>query len=414
MSDWKNFLTPLRAASEHGVTGMPGAVMISFASRYLEPLETIRYRIQYDEKTINGVATEGHHTVEVHPKKMLPIRIFIWSKMRGDFKYIDEYFPKIGRRMLITVRMKTFKHESATLLHPTDKSSRQSTTAGNNFLAAKVPQPSLSQGVLPILSKNTKDEPEHQAQRKTAEIIQVEQLKKIFPAAEESYLKEVADELNADLEKYKLDSPLRRAHFFAQVRQEAGASLSPKQECLNYRPEVLIEKFSYYRDRPDEAMKDGRLEEAKVSEMTINGKIKKIKKKTITQDADQVKIANKAYAGKGKNGHAETGDGWAFRGRGIFQLTLRANYTQFSKEYSDFWSDGPTDFVSSPDKVCEFPNFVRSAVWFWVRRSVYAKADGGSQDSDVDEVTLKVNGAAMDAADKRRKNFHELCYPVFK
>ena len=69
------------------------------------------------------------------------------------------------------------------------------------------------------------------------------QLKVIFPAAAIDYLVKVAEELNRNPEAYGLDTPLRRAHFFAQVRQESGVGLKPVSENLNYSPEVLKTMF---------------------------------------------------------------------------------------------------------------------------------------------------------------------------
>lgn len=66
-----------------------------------------------------------------------------------------------------------------------------------------------------------------------------DQLKKVFPAASDDYLKQVADELNTDRVAYGLDTVLRRAHFFAQVRQEGGAGLQAQVESLNYSPASL-------------------------------------------------------------------------------------------------------------------------------------------------------------------------------
>jgi putative chitinase len=413
MSEWKDFLEHLDNLGQSSATAQPGPVMINFVNRYLEPLDSIKYRVQYDGKVLNGTTTKDCHTVEIQPLSMGSIEVFAWSRMRGEFKLIDQINPLLGKRLLINERAKTFKHQSKTEPHPANQTGANpkppTTSAPPPQHKTKGAPPEENQGVDPVKAKNARDEPEHRTKRQPADQIRVLQLKKIFPAAEETYLAKVADELNTDLAKYKLDTVLRRAHFFAQVRQEAGAALSPKEENLNYRPTVLIAKFAYYADHPDEAIADGQLVENE------NNKPKrKVKKKTIVRAANQPAVANRAYGGKGGNGGAESGDGWRFRGRGIFQLTLRGNYKDFNKDYPNYWADGAVDFLSDPDKLCEFPYFIRSAVWYWVQRSVYTKADGGSANCDVDAVTKRVNGPAMDAAAARRKNFHELCYPAFK
>lgn len=415
MSDWKEFLRKQDDLARLLDEEKPGPVLINFVNRYLEPLDSVLYRVDYEGKIVRGMTSTRCHTVEVNPLTMHPIRVSVWSKLRGEFKVVTDLNPRRKQRLLVSLRLKTFRHQSKTEAHPVHQGQ-----SGTNQAAAtranreEAEWESAEQGVESAKAKNGKDEPEHRTKRGRSEKILKEQLKKIFPAADEKYLEMVANELNADLEKYKLDTPLRRAHFFAQVRQEAGASLSPRQECLNYRPEVLIQKFSYYRSRPTEADADGRLEEVKQVEKKIGGKIRLAEEKKILRAADQPSIANKAYANRDGNGGVGSGDGWRFRGRGIFQLTLRTNYEKFSKEYSTLWSEGKVDFINDPDKVCEFPYFIRSAVWFWIARSIYSKADNGARDSDIDAITEKVNGDAKDAAADRRHNFHELCYPVFK
>jgi len=91
-----------------------------------------------------------------------------------------------------------------------------------------------------------------------------------------------------------------------------------------------------------------------------------------------------------------------------------SNYTRFTAEYANYRSDGSVDFVASPDKVCEFPYFIRSAVWYWIKNRTYVKADLGATHAAVNAITLIINVSGMDAAEKRRENFDELTYPAFK
>jgi predicted chitinase len=92
----------------------------------------------------------------------------------------------------------------------------------------------------------------------------------------------------------------------------------------------------------------------------------------------------------------------------------KTNYSNFDKEYKDYWSDTSPGFVDNPDKVVEFPYYIRSAVWYWLKNSIYTTADEGSTNVVIDKVTQAINGKAKDAAKERRDNFNELTYPAFK
>ena len=208
-------------------------------------------------------------------------------------------------------------------------------------------------------------------------LITTEQLMKIFGTASRAYLNTVALELNRDLSKYCLDTVLRRAHFFAQIRQEGGPELSKKPESLNYKVTDLKVPFKYYRQHPDEALIDGYVRDPKTNK--------------ITQLSNQVAIANKAYAGKVDNGEAPSGDGWRFRGRGFMQITFRGNYRAFTRTYHKLYGDTSIDFEKNPDIVANFPFSLRSAVCFWVLHNLYKLADRGSDGSNVNQITEVVN-----------------------
>jgi predicted chitinase len=426
MSSWKEFLDYLDSLRGIKREPTPGAVMFCFVNRYLEPMEDIKYRIEFDGKVVTGITTASQHWREVNPASLQPIKVFAWSRVRKSFKLIDEVTPVLGKRLLINEHMKTFKHSSKTLRHPDTRSAlpkgtgnhpKQQPMPAHNTPVDRNQQP---QGVQPVHATNPSAEPVHQANRAVAGSIEVAQLKKIFPAAIEAYLTKVAAELNTDLPKYKLDTPLRRAHFFAQVRQEAGSSLSPKEESLSYTVEKLKDPingpFKYYKSHHSEADLDGRIDGVKTIETKVGSKTIRTKKTYVIRPANQEAIANKAYANRREmgNGDVASGDGWRFRGRGIFQLTGRSNYTRFSQEYGKLWSDANPDFATHPEKLVEFPYFIRSAVWFWVDNEIYAVADRGSSDSTIDSVTELVNGTAKHAADKRRANFKNLTYSAFK
>jgi putative chitinase len=226
-----------------------------------------------------------------------------------------------------------------------------------------------------------------------------DQLSTLFPDAEDGYLAQVAAELNTNLSAYGLDSPLRCAHFFAQVMQETGAGLEAKTESLNYSPKALG-KFSYYAHHPDEASQDGYLRDPKTNE--------------IVRHANEEAIANKAYGGRADlgNGGIASGDGWLFRGRGFIQVTGRANYTALANQYKKIYGAGGADFVTNPDLVATFPYSVRSAICFWTEHGCPKLADAGSSDANVNAITNIVN-SSTDSKPQRCANFKK-AYAVFQ
>lgn len=215
------------------------------------------------------------------------------------------------------------------------------------------------------------------------------QLKIVFPSAADSDLAAVAAEINARPAACGLDTSLRRAHFFAQVRQEAGPGLDELSENLNYSPAALAQ-FGYYKARPQEAQTDGYVRDPVT--------------RKITRPARQQDIANKAYANRIGNGDVASGDGWRFRGRGCIQVTGRANYAAISAQCRKIFGDGATDYVASPDTLAMQPGAIRSAVGYWVLNGLPQLADKGATDADVDRITAVVNKATDSYAD-RRANF---------
>lgn len=222
--------------------------------------------------------------------------------------------------------------------------------------------------------------------------ISVDALKRIAPKADDAHLREIADELNRDQAAHGLDTALRQAHFFAQVLEEAGPDLQGLVENLNYSPEALKAKFSYYKgkDRADEASTDGYEKNAKT--------------KAITRKAATETIANKIYASRLGNGDVASGDGWRYRGRGFIQVTGRANYKAITQQYKTLYPGADTDFEQTPDKLAAFPDNLRSAVCFWIMNKLHTLSDAGSGDSDVNAITAVIN-KHTDSYAQRRDHF---------
>ena len=67
------------------------------------------------------------------------------------------------------------------------------------------------------------------------------------------------------------------------------------------------------------------------------------------------RVANMIYAGKSDNGDVNSGDGYRYRGRGLFHHTGRGNYRKLGGE----------DYVNNPDLILSTPNkTVKAAIDF--------------------------------------------------
>lgn len=178
---------------------------------------------------------------------------------------------------------------------------------------------------------------------------------------------EVLSQIPETVEKFKLNTPLRLAHFLAQCAHESG-NWRFKVENLNYSAAALQSVFRKYF--PDEATA---AQYARKPEM----------------------IANKVYASRMSNGDEASGDGWKFRGRGYIQLTGKQNYSSFDKIIED-------DLLSNPDLVAEkYP--LLSAAWFWDTNNLSSLADKGATDADVTAITKRVNGGTHGLEDRLSK-----------
>ena len=184
-------------------------------------------------------------------------------------------------------------------------------------------------------------------------MITEENFKTIIPDVSWSYASQYVNLFESVLPAYGIDTPLRKAHFLAQVAHESGG-FKFVVENLNYSAKALYGVFRKYFSNMDLANQYARQRE---------------------------KIANRVYANRMENGDEASGDGWKYRGRGLIQLTGKANYRLFS-------ADTGMDFLGQPDTVATAKWALASACWFWKKNNInrYADAD------DIHMVTKKING----------------------
>ena len=188
----------------------------------------------------------------------------------------------------------------------------------------------------------------------------------IAPTQARQFLEPLAEACNT----YAIDTPARLAGFVAQCRVESR-DFTALEENLNYRsPERLRAIFP-----------------SRVHSMADAAAL-------VAQGPRA--IANRVYAGKNGNGDEASGDGWKYRGRGLIQLTGRANYHDAGMELGFNYIEAP-DLVATPQHAC------LTAAWYWHVRKLNHLADSAQWDA----ITRAVNGPAMLHADLRRQYSEE-------
>jgi len=228
--------------------------------------------------------------------------------------------------------------------------------------------------------------------------ITLEQLQQIFPGASTEKLESIRDTFNEAYDNFFLDTPLRKAHFFAQVKEEVDASISTLTENLNYAATALPKHFSVYRKK-DEKGKFIVDKEGNYSPNDLAYEHGRSEKNN--QTADQKAIANNAYANRNGNGDVASGDGWKYRGKGLIQLTGKSNYETINQEIQTRYPESGIDIIENEDDITSISGAMISAMAFWSNKNMHTTADKGSADSNVDEVTNIVNSGTDSKADRR-------------
>jgi putative chitinase len=186
--------------------------------------------------------------------------------------------------------------------------------------------------------------------------------------------------LNEVFDRYEINTPARMAGFIGQCAHESN-NFKVLIENLNYKADALMKLFGRPRISEADCMRLGRRDEIK-------------------QKADQDGIANVIYGGAFglKNlGNTEFGDGAKYRGRGLIQLTGKANYTQAGAALQ-------ADLVNDPELVAQPKYAALTAGWFWDKNKLNAFADAG----DIEGMTKKINGGTIGLDDRKKHIAHAL------
>lgn len=99
------------------------------------------------------------------------------------------------------------------------------------------------------------------------------------------------------------------------------------------------------------------------------------------------------YEGRKDLGNTERGDGPRFKGRGLIQVTGRANYLKCSMALF-----GDDRLIQFPELLEDPVNACRSAGWFWKSHGLNELADGGM--AEFGFITRKINGGTNGMANR--------------
>lgn len=100
--------------------------------------------------------------------------------------------------------------------------------------------------------------------------------------------------------------------------------------------------------------------------------------------------AQTRYEGRADLGNTITGDGSKYRGRGLIQITGRANYRDCGEALS-------LDLINQPELLEKPQHACLSAAWFWSTRGLNTLAD----QNKFDTITRRINGGQNGAADRQ-------------
>ena len=174
--------------------------------------------------------------------------------------------------------------------------------------------------------------------------------------------------LNEMLPKYGITTDKRIAGFISQCAHESS-DFRVLQENLNYKEATLLKVFPRY------------FGPGKENAAEYAGKPEK--------------IANYVYMDKhrskqGALGNVKDGDGWLFSGKGLKQVTGRANTTAFGKTIGMTAEEAAAYLLTKKGAL-------ESALWFWGSRNLNEVADTGDQV----RLTKIINGGNIGLADRQ-------------
>jgi len=199
-------------------------------------------------------------------------------------------------------------------------------------------------------------------------LLTVDQLRAMIPTNKE--VEEWCAALNEMLPKYGITTDKRIAAFVSQSAHES-MDFRVLEEALSYKSETLLRVFPRYfgpgKENPDEYARNPQ------------------------------KLANYVYMDKNRSkagalGNHKENDGHFFRGKGLKQITGRANHEAFGKTVG-MTAEEAAEYLLTKKGALE------SALWFWDSRNLNEVADT----ADVTRLTKIINGGNIGLSDRKQR-----------
>ncbi|MDY0748493.1 glycoside hydrolase family 19 protein [Paucibacter sp. R3-3] len=181
--------------------------------------------------------------------------------------------------------------------------------------------------------------------------------------------RDFAEPLHVACDRFQISTPIRQAAFVSQAMHESARFTRLEEDLFYTTPERIRQIWP-----------------TRVSTMAD----------AATLIRNPQGLANRVYANRNGNADEGSGDGWTYRGRGIFQLTGRANYLAAGDALG-------APLKEQPDLVARPVYATLTAAWYWASLGCNAAADAG----DVEAITRKINGPAMVGLAERRQLFEQ-------
>jgi putative chitinase len=178
-----------------------------------------------------------------------------------------------------------------------------------------------------------------------------------------------ADPLASAAARFDISTPVRQAAWVSQCAHESGGFVHVEENLFYTTPERIRAIWP-----------------SRVSSLADAARLIR----------NPQALANRVYSNRNGNGDEASGDGWAYRGRGLIQLTGRANYMAAESAIG-------APYKAHPDLVAQPPHAAMTAAWFFSAAGCLALADA----SNVEGLTRAINGPALAGLAERRQRFDE-------